>query len=58
MNLSLKWDKKFKIMKEKIKQSITKLMNLDMNTHQAYLYFNMYLIWSVYFGCSIIQITL
>ena len=32
-------------------------MKIDMNTQQAYLYFNMYLIQSVYFECSIIQLT-
>jgi len=54
INPSLTWDKQFKIMKDRTKQSITKLINIDVNTQQVYLYFNMYLIRSVYFGCSII----
>ena len=32
MNPSLTWDRQFEIMKDRIRQSITKLMNIDINT--------------------------
>ena len=43
-------------MKEKLVLSVTKLIRIEMTTSQAYMYFNMYMIRSVYFGCAIIKI--
>jgi len=44
-------------MKEKISKSITKLINTDINMQQAYLYFNVYLTRSVFFGSNIVELT-
>jgi hypothetical protein len=43
-------------MKEKIIISITKPMKIDINMQQAYLYFNIYLMRSVFFRSNIIEI--
>ena len=31
-------------------------MNMDINLYQAYIYFNMYMIKSVFFGCGVIEL--
>ena len=40
-------------MKEKLIKSVVKLMNIDISTTQAYLYFNMYITRSVFFESNI-----
>ena len=43
-------------MRRKANESVTKLMTTDINTNQAYLYFNIYFISSIYFGFGIIEL--
>jgi len=57
MEPSMSWEKQFASMKEKLREAISKLNNTPMNSRNAYLYYNMYLIKKVYFGCGIIRIT-
>ena len=46
---ALEWKGKFEVIREKLHTSITKLMNLDVNPHQAAICFNVYMITSVCF---------
>ena len=43
VNLTITWDKLFKIMKEKLVQAITYLRNTLMNTYNACMYYNIYI---------------
>ena len=54
---SLSWKTQFEVMKKKLHVSITKLMNTDINPYQAAIYYNIYMIKSVYFGCGIIELS-
>ena len=56
MSPYLVWNKQFKIMKEKMRKEIFKLKNTEIVITIAHLYYNMYLIIKVYFGCSIIHL--
>jgi len=56
MNPSLRWDKQYKVMLDKLKQSITTLMSSKINAFQAFIYFNMYMMHSMYFGYCAINI--
>ena len=58
MNPSLIWKHQFKVMKEKLNISIIKVINIDMNEFQAYIYFNMYMIRSIFFGARVIELKL
>ena len=52
--LSLTWNKQFEVIANKMKESIAKLNNTKMHLNMIYMYFNAYLMKSVYFGCGII----
>jgi len=54
---TIQWEQQFKMMIEKLQEITAKMKNTPMNTHNAYLYFNMYMITKVYFGCGIMTIT-
>ena len=56
INPALKNDKQFLIIKEKLLESIKKLMRIEINVFQVFIYFNMYMVRSVYFGAGIIDI--
>jgi hypothetical protein len=53
---SLSWKSQFEHIRKKMNESVTKLMATSITTQQAYLYFNIYLISSVYFGAEIISL--
>ena len=57
MSPALVWDKQFEKMKEKIIEAVFKLKNTKIVVPTAYLYYNMYLIKKVYFGCEIVHLT-
>ena len=57
INPSLCWKSQFEMMKRKLQISITKLVNTDINPYQAALYYNAYMIKSVYFGCGIVDLS-
>ena len=54
---SLKWDKQFYIIVKKALEAISKLTNTTIQSHLVFLYFNIYLIKSMYFGYGIISLT-
>ena len=56
MNLALTTNKQFLIIKEKLIELITKLIRIEVNTFQVFIYFNMYMIRSIYFSASIMDI--
>ena len=53
---SLKWEKQFKKIKEKMRIAMGKLKNTPMNIANRYIFYNMYLIKQVYFGCGVISL--
>ena len=52
----LDWSGYFKKMKEKLYKSIVKLMDMAINVKQVHIYFNVYLLISMYFSAGIIQL--
>jgi len=56
MGLSLTWDAQFVNMVNKMKEVIWKLKNTTIVILTALLYYNMYLIKKLYFGCGIFTI--
>jgi len=54
---ALVWDKQFEKMKEKMIEAVFKLKNTKIVVPTAHLYYNMYLIKKVYFGCRIVHLT-
>jgi len=57
MSPSLTWDKQFNAIVRKIKEAIRKLNNTEMVTITASMYYNVYLIKNVYYGCGIFSIS-
>ena len=57
MNPALKWGDQYKVMREKLVTSITKLLATEINSFQTYMYFNMYMTRTVFFGCGIIDLS-
>jgi len=55
---SLKWDEQFTMLIEKMKLAMWKLESTPVTVSNAYLFYNMYLVTHVYFGCGIVNITL
>ena len=57
INPELNWNEQFKIMKNKLKDSIKKVIAIKMTLFQAHIYFNMHKIKSVFFGTRIFKLT-
>jgi len=53
---SLCWDRYFQSIRKKAHKLIMKLMNINIAIDQAYIYFNIYFLLSVYFGVGIISL--
>ena len=53
---ALSWKGQFEVMRAKMHKSITKIMNMDINSYQALVYYNIYMIRSVFFGCGVIEL--
>jgi len=53
---TLQWSRQFNYIKDKMIDAINKINHLPINTHNAYLYYNTYLIKKVYFGCGIMHL--
>ena len=45
-------------MKEKLEHSVTKLIRIPINEFQAYIYFNMYMVRSIYFRVGIVKLSI
>ena len=56
MSLSLSLKDHFTIIREKIIKGITKLMRTAMMLYQIHVYFNMYILRSVFFRCAIVEL--
>jgi len=56
INPSLSWNDQFEVMRKKLHILITKMMNTDVNTYQAAVYYNVYIIKSIFFGCGIVEL--
>ena len=54
-NPSLNWNDDFGYVKNKMTASIKKLMRTEMKTYQAQMRFNMHVLTTVFFWCSIVQ---
>ena len=53
---TLKWEKQFAIMVDKLNEAMSKLKKVPISIVNAHLYYNMYLLRRVYFGCGIMQL--
>jgi len=53
---SLKWEYQFEKIKEKMRKVMDKLSNTLMSVANAYIFYNMYLIKQVYFGCEVVNL--
>ena len=49
---SLNWTSQFEVMRKKMATAITNIMNMDINAYQAGVFFNMYMIKSVFLGAA------
>jgi len=56
INPKIEWIKQFEMVKEKLFRTMSKLCSTPLTIANAYLYFNMYLIKQVYYGCEIVSI--
>jgi len=56
MTPTLKWEKQFKIITEKMQEALYKLKSIPLSIANTYMYYNMYLMRKVYFRCGIITI--
>ena len=45
-------------MKEKLEHSVTKLIKIPINKFQVYIYFNMYMVKSIYFGVGMAKLSI
>ena len=57
ITFSLNQKDQFEVMRKKLYISIIKLMTTDINLYQAVVYYNAYMIKSMYFGCGIIELS-
>jgi len=56
ITLTLIWKSQFEHMKKKLIQEILKLLQIDLNHHQAGVYYNIYMLMSTYFGSRVIDL--
>ena len=57
MSPSMKWDKQFQSMVDKMREAIYKLRNIEIAASIAHLFYNAYLIKKAYFGSGILTIS-
>ena len=57
INPFLNWKSQFEVMRKKLHVLIIKLVNTDINPYQAAVYYNVYMIKSIYFDCRIVELT-
>ena len=53
---ALLWKSHFEIMRKKVNEAIVKLSVVEMNHHQTAIYYNVYMLTSVYFRSGIIEL--
>ena len=58
VNSSLDWNDQYKVIKEKLEHSITKLMRIPINEFQVHIYFYVYIVKSIYFGVRIAELSI
>ena len=56
ISLSLSWKYHFIIIREKMIKEIIKLMRIEMTPYQTHAYFNMYMLTSIFFGCTTVEL--
>ena len=56
MSPTLKWEKQFIIIVDKIREAIANLKSISLLIVNTYIYYNTYLMKEVYFVCSIIKL--
>ena len=52
------WKGQFEVIRSKMAALITKLMNLEINSYQASIYYHVYMIKAVFFGCRVVELYL
>ena len=53
----LQWITQFKMIEEKLQIAMQKLKSTPVTVSNAYMFYNMYLLTQVYFGCGIVKFT-
>ena len=56
MTTKLESTDQFVIMRKKMITSITKIMNTNINLYQAHVYFNIYMLKSIFFSCAVVHL--
>ena len=51
------WTEQFLIMKNKMTESVSKLMSTSVQPHQVHMFYHTYLITKVFFGCAVMHLT-
>ena len=57
MSPYLMWNDQFEVMRKKMYESARKLMNAEIKTWQVHIYFHIYVIKSVFFGCGVVNLS-
>ena len=52
--LNLGWSEQFKEMRRKLVESVKKLMNTELTSCQVHVYFNIYMLKIIFFGCGVV----
>ena len=53
---ALSWKSHFEIMRKKVNEAVVKLSIVEMNYHQTVIYYNVYMLTSIYFRSRIIEL--
>ena len=57
MGLSLQWITQFKMIEEKLQMAMWKLKSTPVTVSNTYMFYNIYLLTHVYYGCEIVKFT-
>ena len=53
---SLQWKSQFETLQNKVVEEMGKVMNTHLTYQQAGMYYNLYILTNVYFGCGVIKL--
>jgi len=57
VTLALSWKTHFEILRVKVVDGIAKVMRTSLTYQQAVIYYNIYMLTNIYFGCGIIKLS-
>jgi len=56
INPALKWNTQFEVLRSKIVNAMGKVMNTHLTYQQTSMYYNLYMLTNVYYGCGIVKL--